>query len=75
MFPDAYFDAYANAYAELERRRSLANSDEAVISRIEDSPYGGFKVWSMPAEVYADLLSEILSTGPIGPRRFPKIPA
>ena len=75
IFPDVHFDNYADAYAEARRRRLDVSSGEAIITRIEDSPYGGYKVWSMPLEVYADLLSENFNTGLLVSGRLPKIPA
>ena len=74
MFPDAFFDGFTEARKELERRQLLSAQGEATISKMEESPYGGFRVWSMPTDVYIDLLSEGFGVGSIAPTRLGKFP-
>jgi hypothetical protein len=57
MFADSFCDTLTAAMAEVDRRRSQ-NRGEQMITRIEDSPYGGFRVRSFPAEFIVDSVSE-----------------
>ncbi len=55
MFADAYFDSLDEALDELHQRRSDPAS-QGILSRMEKSPYGGYRVWSITAEMYAEML-------------------
>ena len=67
---DVFFETYHEALREAQRRKTTLV--DPMITRIEESPYGGYRVWSMPTDVYVDLLSENLPTrsGKLG-----KVPA
>jgi hypothetical protein len=67
---DAFFETYHEALREAQRRK--AASVDSMITRIEESPYGGYRVWSMPADVYVDLLSDNLPTRSV---KLGKVPA
>jgi len=57
MFADAFHDSLADATKEAARRRTgLAARD--LVTRIEKSPYGGYRVRSMPADFYVDQIAD-----------------
>ncbi len=41
------------AFEEINRRKAMQGT-ESIITRYEESPYGGFRVYSMSAEVFVD---------------------
>lgn len=45
-----HFDNFEDAYAEAQRRRVADAGDELII-RVEPSPYGGYRVRSLPTEL------------------------
>ena len=52
----AYFDTRDEALAEVHRRKT--NPEEGgVIVRIEESGYGGYKVVSIPVDLYIDSIA------------------
>jgi len=53
---DAYFDDLKEAIEEARHRR--ARHTEGVITRVQRSPYGGYRVRSMPAEFVVDLMAD-----------------
>lgn len=55
VFQDAYFESLDEARQELRNRRLAQGGDIDFISRVERSPYGGFRVRSWPADIYMDL--------------------
>ena len=57
---DFYCDTIEEAFAELRRRKSAA---EGVITRLNQSGYGGYRVHSVPVELFVDDLVD-----PIQPR-------
>lgn len=67
---DAFFETYHEALREAQRRKAALG--DPMITRIEESPYGGYRVWSMPTDVYVDLLSENLPTRRV---KLGKVPA
>lgn len=56
--PDVYFDTLDEAFQELQRRRA---SHENMISRVNDSRYGGYVVHSIPVDLFIDELAEPLT--------------
>lgn len=60
MFPDSFHKTMEEALEEVERRRADPQGHE-LVTRISRSPYGGFRVRSMPADYYVDILAD----GPI----------
>lgn len=50
-FRDFHCDTLEKAFAELHRRKGIA---EGVITRLEESPYGGYRVYSVPVDVFID---------------------
>jgi hypothetical protein len=69
MFVDTFHDTYAQAMEELERRRANPQGKD-LITRIDTSPYGGFRVRSMPADLWIELATE----GMVSPVLNRKIP-
>ena len=69
MFADTYHKTRAAALAEVQHRRDLARAEQ-FITRIEKSPYGGYRVRSVPAEFVLDHLadSNVLSSGYLSSR-------
>ena len=57
MFPDSFHDNIADALEEVAKRRADPEGKN-LITRVEPSGYGGFKVRSIPAEFYIDLLAD-----------------
>jgi len=54
---DAFFASLSEAMGEAKRRR--ANPDiKDYLTRVEESPYGGYRVRSFPAELYVDQLAD-----------------
>lgn len=66
-FADRYFEPFAEAHQERVRRVAAQSEDNLMITRIEESPYGGYVVRSIPADVYVDLVAEV--PGGFGGRR------
>jgi hypothetical protein len=61
MFSDTFHDTLAAAMDEVARRRGDPQGKE-LVTRIERSAYGGgYRVRSMPADYFVDLLAD----GPI----------
>ncbi len=57
MFADTFHKTLSAAMAEVKRRRAQGRA-ELLITRIEESPYGGFRVRSFPAEFMIDDLAD-----------------
>ena len=55
MFADSFHERFAEAMAEAARRRAAPQADE-LVTRVERSPYGGFRVRSVPADFFVDQL-------------------
>ena len=53
LFTDFYCDKVDAAFEEINRRKAMQGT-ESIITRYEESPYGGFRVYSMSAEVFVD---------------------
>lgn len=62
LLPDAYCDTIDDVFAEIRRRKALPGAETA-ITRFEESPYGGYRVYSVDAEFVVDEL-----VNPIQPR-------
>ena len=58
MFADSFHPNLSSAIAEMQRRRKEADTEQ-LITRIEESPYGGFRVRSVPAEFVVDHLADV----------------
>ena len=54
MFVDTFHNTMADAMEEVARRRSDPNGAE-LITRVEPSPYGGFRVRSVPADIWLEM--------------------
>ena len=52
-FTDFYCDTINAAFEEISRRKAMQGT-ESIITRYEESPYGGFRVHSMSAELFVD---------------------
>jgi len=57
MFPDSFHTTMQEAMDEIARRRAAPQGKE-IVTRIESSPYGGYRVRSVPADLYVDMLAE-----------------
>jgi hypothetical protein len=57
MFADTFHKTMREAIDEVARRRSDP-SGKGLVTRIETSPYGGYRVHSMPADYYIDMLAD-----------------
>ena len=47
---DMCFDDYFEAYGEYQKRKLLANQN--MLTRVEQSPYGGYRVRTIPVSPY-----------------------
>ena len=54
-FRDFHCDTIEEAFAELRRRKTTA---QGIITRLEESPYGGYRVFSVPVELFVDDLAD-----------------
>lgn len=54
---DLCCETLEGATAEVARRKKLPDG-QFMIHRIVDSPYGGYRITSILADVYADMLAE-----------------
>ena len=52
---DAYFDDLKDALDEAHERRAIYKT-EGVITHVQESPYGGYRVRSIPADFIIDLM-------------------
>jgi hypothetical protein len=65
MFADTFHKTMRQAMDEVARRRADPQGRE-LITRIERSPYGGFRVRLMPADFFVDTIADgpmAISTG------------
>ena len=53
---DAFFPTLDQAQKELSRRKSGGGGE--VMTKIDRSPYGGYRVRSVPVELYVDMMTE-----------------
>ena len=70
MFADTFQDRLADARVEADRRRADKNGYD-LVTKVETSPYGGYRVRSMPADYYVDRIADdpgILPAGGWGQR-------
>lgn len=58
LFLDTFHEDIDEAITEAHRRKS---GSEVTITSVEPSPYGGWRVRSIPAEFAVDLMSDSLS--------------
>lgn len=54
---DAYFDDLKDALDEARERRA-SHRGEGMITRVDESPYGGYRVHSIPADFIVDLMAD-----------------
>lgn len=59
---DVYCDTIDEVFEEIRRRKSSPGA-EGAITRFEESPYGGYRVYSVDAEFLVDELAD-----PVQPR-------
>ena len=57
MFADTFHTTLREAMEEAGQRRSSSDGG-SYLTNVERSPYGGFRVRSIPAELYVDQLIE-----------------
>ena len=70
MFQDAYFRDLQEALEEVRRRRTSPEGSE-LITKLEESPYEGYRVRSVPADFMIDLMVDGITSQP---KRY-KLPA
>lgn len=73
MFADTYHETLADAMKEASRRRSDPAGRD-LVTKVDESPYGGFRVRSMPADFYVDQIAD--GPGIVGGgfgRRWPEL--
>ena len=57
LVPDGYYDSIEEAYEESRRRKASPPADDAV-TRVVESPYGGFRVFTISMEFAIDVLGD-----------------
>jgi hypothetical protein len=57
MASEFFCDTLEEAVEEVKRRKAAPGGAD-MIHKIERSPYRGYRVWSLSAEVYAEMLAE-----------------
>jgi hypothetical protein len=57
MFADTFHDHLADAMKEANRRRAEPGARD-LVTRVDESPYGGYRVRSMPADFYVDQIAD-----------------
>jgi hypothetical protein len=57
MFADTFHEKLVDAMNEASRRRAHPDG-KGFVTRVERSPYGGYRVRSLPAEFYVDQLAD-----------------
>ncbi len=57
MFADTFHDNKADAMKEVARRRGDPAARD-LVTRVQESPYGGYRVRSMPADFYVDQIAD-----------------
>ena len=57
VLPDSHFDTLEEAWEEVDQRK-VSSSANGAITRIAESPYGGYIVYSVSAEAFVRALSE-----------------
>jgi hypothetical protein len=71
MFADTFHQHMADAMKEVSRRRSDPASRD-LVTRVEESPYGGYRVRSVPADFFVDQIADGPSTF-FATRRWPEL--
>lgn len=60
------FDSYQEAVEGVRKIREASDIGDDLITKIKESPYGGYNVICIPAEVYVDLVTEGVHLHKIG---------
>jgi hypothetical protein len=68
MFADTFHERLLEAMNEASRRRADPEG-KGFVTRVERSPYGGYRVRSLPAEFYVDQIADGPAILPISLRR------
>ncbi|EME69097.1 hypothetical protein H261_15230 [Paramagnetospirillum caucaseum] len=66
LFIDSFHDSLDEAVREAHRRKA---GGETTITTVVETPYGGWRVRSIPAEFAVDLMADSLPTGTTTSRR------
>lgn len=57
MFADTFHDRLSDAMTEAARRRADPSARD-LVTQVGESPYGGYRVRSMPADFYVDQIAD-----------------
>ncbi|MCY4509033.1 MAG: hypothetical protein OXG35_19060 [Acidobacteria bacterium] len=57
MLPDKFVDTFRDAQDEIARRKRTADPDDLLITTFEESAYGGYRVYTVPADMALDALT------------------
>ena len=63
LVPDTYVDTLEEAIAEVERRRRTAPMATDAFTRYAESPYGGFRVFTVSRSLAMEVLSGLAEHG------------
>lgn len=72
LIPDSYFGSLEDAMSEVEKRKSSQMSADA-LTRISESRYGGFRVFTVSRSVVLDYLVGQAEYDLLDPTVFPKV--
>lgn len=66
LVPDTYVDTLKEAIAEVERRRTAPMATDA-FTRYAESPYGGFRVFTVSRSLAMEVLTGFAEDGILAP--------
>lgn len=66
LVPDTYVDTLKEAIAEVERRRTAPTAADA-FTRYAESPYGGFRVFTVSRSLAMEVLAGLAEDGVLTP--------
>lgn len=62
LIPDSHYDTWEEALEEAERRKASPPAPDAV-TRMDDSPYGGYRVYTVSLRLAMDLFTDMAESG------------
>lgn len=66
LIPDAHYDNSDEAFEEAGRRKTLPIASDA-ITRVEPSPYGGYRVYTVSLSLAMEVFTDLAEAGATPP--------
>lgn len=72
LLPDAHFDHYSEAMAEMEERMASPVAPDA-LTRVVEGRYGGYQVLTVSRTIALELLMGQFESDVVDPRMLPRV--